>query len=123
MRVTGSNSPESVVAYMNRVREECDARNCHRILIDEKLDGPRLDLMEIFALVTGGSSEALGFFDAIAYVDAQQDFEAVKFAETVAVNRGIPVAVFTSVEDAESWLLNGPGNDTGAEVSAPGPQE
>lgn len=28
------------------------------------------------------------------------------FAETVAVNRSLPVAVFATVADAEKWLLN-----------------
>ena len=32
----------------------------------------------------------------------------VKFVETVAVNRGIPVAVFGSVEDAENWICRHP---------------
>jgi len=123
VRVTGPNSPETVVGYMKRVRKECDERNCRRILIDENLDGPRLDLMEIFALVAGGSQEALGFFDAIAYVDEKQDMESVRFAETVAVNRGIPAAVFASVEDAEDWLINGRGNDSGADNCSPATQE
>jgi hypothetical protein len=30
----------------------------------------------------------------------------MKFAETVAVNRGLPVTVFSSVNDAEKWLLS-----------------
>jgi hypothetical protein len=29
----------------------------------------------------------------------------MKFAETVAANRGIPVKVFSSVTDAEKWLV------------------
>ncbi len=29
----------------------------------------------------------------------------MKFAETVAVNRGLPVRLFSSVNDAEKWLL------------------
>ena len=123
VHVTGPNSPENVVAYMHRVREECAKRDCHRILIEENLDGPRLHMMEMFALVTGGTPEALGFFDAIAYVDVQQDFEAIKFAETVAVNRGIPVAVFGSVEDAENWISKRPKEGIGAHISAPDSRE
>jgi hypothetical protein len=30
----------------------------------------------------------------------------MKFAETVAVNRMLSVAVFSTVADAEKWLLN-----------------
>jgi hypothetical protein len=29
----------------------------------------------------------------------------MKFAETVAVNRGLPVKVFSTVSDAEKWLV------------------
>jgi hypothetical protein len=30
----------------------------------------------------------------------------MRFAETVAVNRGMPVRVFVSVAEAEKWLLS-----------------
>jgi hypothetical protein len=30
----------------------------------------------------------------------------MQFAETVAVNRGLPVVVFSTVADAEKWLLS-----------------
>ena len=45
VHVTGSNSADSVVGYMARVREECSKRVCHRVLIDEDLEGPRLDII------------------------------------------------------------------------------
>jgi hypothetical protein len=102
--VTGPNTAETVISYMDEIREACEANDCHRVLIEEKLEGPRFDEMEIFSLISDGASDALGFFEAIAYIDEQQDFEVVKFAETVAVNRGIPIAVFSSVADAENWL-------------------
>ena len=116
VRVTGENSAETVVGYMMAVRDECERHDCCRVLIEENLEGPRFDEMEIFALITSGHSEALGFFDAIAYVDAQQDFAKVKFAETVAVNRGIPVAVFDTVEEAANWLQHRGENATGEDI-------
>ena len=67
------------------------------------LEGPRLDVMEVFSLVSEGSMKALGKFDAIAYVDEQMGSMA-EFAETVAVNRGMPIAVFDTVEEAKEWL-------------------
>jgi hypothetical protein len=30
----------------------------------------------------------------------------MKFAETVAINRALPLMVFSSVGDAEKWLLD-----------------
>lgn len=113
--VTGPNTAETVFGYMAEIREACEAHDCRRVLIEEQLEGPRFDEMEIFSLISEGASDALGVFDAIAYIDEKQDFEIVKFAETVAVNRGIPVAVFTSVADAENWLRHlredAPGQD------------
>ena len=47
---------------------------------------------------------ALGIFQAIAYVDPRMG-DMAKFAETVAVNRGLPVKSFSSIVDAEHWLL------------------
>ena len=58
----------------------------------------------ISAPLSFAADERLGIFEAIAYIDEQQDFDVVKFAETVAVNRGIPIAVFSTVEDAQNWL-------------------
>ena len=114
--ITGPNSAESVLSYMGRIQEACNETQCFRVLIDEQLEGPRFDEMQIFALIQDGSSDALGFFEAVAYVDEKQDFERTKFAETVAVNRGIPVAVFTSVDDAGRWLANGDEEPTGKDI-------
>lgn len=101
---TGDNTADSVLGYMNDIKNECERTDCYRVLVEENLTGPRLDEMQIFSLIDKGSSDALGFFEVLAYVDQQQHFEVVKFAETVAVNRGIPVAAFNSIEEAEYWL-------------------
>ena len=121
--ITGTNDAETVLRYMNDIKARCTAEDCFRVLIDERLTGPRLDEMQIFDLLSRGSPEALGFFEALAYVDSQQDFEVVKFAETVAVNRGIPIAVFTSTRDAENWLRHRAADQTGQDIfseSGPG---
>ena len=102
--VTGTNSPETVMGYMTEIQKHCEQHDCYRILIEENLEGPRFDEFDVFALISTNTPEARGVFEAIAYVDAQQDFDIVKFAETVAVNRGIPVAVFDNVDKADSWL-------------------
>ena len=101
---------------MFAVRDECERQGCFQVLIEENLEGPRFDVMEIFALINSGSSDALGIFEALAYVDAQQDFAKVKFAETVAVNRGIPVAVFDTVEEAANWLQHRGEDATGEDI-------
>lgn len=102
--VTGRNSVESVEGYLADIRRECTLRGCHRVLIEERLEGPRLDVKDVFRIAAGGSTRAVGMFEAIAYVDANAHGDLMKFAETVAVNRSLPVKVFASVADAETWL-------------------
>ena len=104
--VTGLNLKENVVGYFTEVRSECISRNCFRVLIEERLDGPRFNTMEVFELVDRGSLESIGAFQAIAYVDLHAIGTSMEFAETVARNRGIPIRVFSTVSDAEKWLLS-----------------
>jgi hypothetical protein len=115
-RVTGTNDRETVFDYMNAIKARCTDEKCFSVLIEENLDGPRFDEMQIYSLISDGGPDALGFFDALAYVDEQQDFEVVKFAETVAVNRGIPIAAFASVADAKNWLRHRSDGDSGLDI-------
>ena len=101
--VNGRNTRENVLASLAEITLECDRRQCHRILVEERLEGPRLQTLDVFAIASEGSLQALGKFEAIAYVDVYAG-ELMEFAEDVAVNRGIPVAVFGNVEDAERWI-------------------
>ena len=110
-RVTGTNSRQAVVQYMEEVLAECLRSDCFRLLIHETLEGPRLDVLEIFSLVSQGSMKLLGQFEAIAYVDEQMGSMA-DFAETVAINRGLPIAFFGTVNEATEWLSrHGPGSN------------
>lgn len=104
--VTGRNSKENVMRYLEETLRECTARSCFRVLIEERLDGPRLGTLDVFQIVSEASSKAEGILKAIAYVDVNAESNMMQFAETVAVNRGVPVVVFSTVADAEKWLLN-----------------
>ena len=102
--VTGRNTKDNVMLYMAEVMEACTARACPRVLIEERLEGPRLGTMDVFTMVTAGSKRFHGVLEAMAYVDLNADVGVMRFAEDVAVNRGIPVRVFRTVEGAEKWL-------------------
>jgi hypothetical protein len=104
--VTGVNSKKNVVRYLEEVQRECIARGYARVLIEERLTGPRLDTLSVFQIAARGSINIEHQFDAIAYVDANAAGDLMEFAETVAVNRELPVAVFRSVQDARDWLLS-----------------
>lgn len=113
--VTGQNSRENVVGYMEQVLRECTLRQCFRVLIEERLEGPRLGTMQVFGMVSKGAERFLGVLKAMAYVDLNADAEMMRFAETVAVNRAIPVKVFPTVAAAERWI-------TARSATAAGPE-
>ena len=120
--VTGMNSKENVARYLEEIQRECVVRGCFRVLIEERLEGPRLGMMDVFQIVTEGIGRARGNVHAIAYVDVNAEGDLMKFAETVAVNRFLSVKVFSSVSDAEDWLLGkdrGGTKDTAADAHTP----
>jgi hypothetical protein len=104
--VTGQNSRENVARYLEEVLRECIACSCLRVLIEERLEGPRLQTIDVFGIASEGPKKAHGMLKAIAYVDVNAEGNLMRFAQTVAVNRGLPVAVFPTVADAEKWLLS-----------------
>ena len=110
--VTGENSVDNVRSYLKQIRLECQSRGCLTVLIEERLEGPRLGIVDVYRIAAEGSVQALGQLHTIAYVDANAEGDLMKFAEDVAVNRAMRVAVFSSVESAERWLRDLPVRDT-----------
>ncbi len=102
--VTGPNTKETVELYVNEVIRECLALKYARVLIEERLEGPRLNALDVFSIVEEGSSRFYGKLKAIAYVDLNAEGSLMQFAENVAVNRAFPLKVLETVEDAEQWL-------------------
>lgn len=102
--VTGRNTVANVAAYLQELARECEARNCFRVLIEEHLAGPRLETWDVYQIVSEGSARNLARFEAVAYVDVNAEDDLMKFAETVASNRGLPMTVFATVPEAENWL-------------------
>lgn len=102
--ITGTNSKENVVSYLSELLQECMARGTDQLLIEERLDGPRVSVADVFQIASKSSGPARGHFKKIAYIDVNAVGDLMKFAETVAVNRGLPVKVFASVLEADKWL-------------------
>lgn len=106
--ITGENSAENVRNYLQQVQRECELRQCPRVLIEERLEGPRLGIVDVYRIVSEKIVRALGQVEVIAYVDVNAEGDLMKFAEDLASNRIMPVAVFASVADAELWLQHLP---------------
>jgi len=102
-RVTGEDSSDTVLRYMEDILRECEKTGCPRVLIHECLEGPRLSFLELFDLLSEGSRRAIGKFRAVALVDEKMG-DTAEFAEDVAVNRGLPMRVFDDVETASQWI-------------------
>ena len=104
--VTGENSVETISSYLAEVLDWCEQHDCPNVLIVENLSGPSLCTSSIYELVSQKTSRAAKVIDRLAYVDINpvHDPEANKFAEDVAVNRGIFVRIFATVQEAEAWL-------------------
>lgn len=104
--VTGKNSMENVAAYLQEIARECEAHNCFRVMIEEHLVGRRLETWDVYQLVSEGSARNLGKFHAVAYFDVNAEGGLMKFAETIASNRGLPMTVFATVPGAENRLTS-----------------
>lgn len=105
VRVRGDNDPATVRRYLKDVAAAGARENCPNVLIEECLEGARLGMGEIFAIVSEQSAAFRPTMRLVAYVDVNATGPSnMKFAENVAVNRGVTVSVFGTVAGAETWI-------------------
>ena len=71
------------------------------MLIEENLTGRRLETWDVYQVASDSSARAR-HLRAVAFVDVNASGDLMKFAETVANNRGAPINVFATVAEAES---------------------
>jgi hypothetical protein len=103
--VTGEkDSLEISVAYWTDVFTEMRIRNYNKVLVTEDFKDV-VTAMDMYMLIE--EIQKLGLTDLqIAFVDKElSQYDLNKFAETVAVNRGIYGKIFNSEREAERWLL------------------
>lgn len=86
------------------IAAEYKTKRYERILVVENCSEV-LSTADVFQLAS--EIPSMGFAGGrSAYVDANlANSEIVEFGETVAINRGMNCAVFSTVEDAEKWLM------------------
>ncbi len=105
--VTGTCTKENVQGFLEDVLRKCLELGNKRVFIEERLEGPRLETDQVYQIASSISPRALAgdVFEAIAFVDVYaENILNTKFAESLAVSRGLPLKVFFSVTDAENWL-------------------
>ena len=102
--VVGPRTPENARRFLKEVYDACVARGCTAVLLEMGFTGPSLDTLSIFRIISQSTQEATKLL-RIAYVQASvTDPAKPRFAETVAVNRGVNVRLFPDVASAAHWL-------------------
>jgi hypothetical protein len=103
--VTGDNTPEDVQQYLAKVQATCVQHNCPYVLIEENLQGPSLQTLELFQVIAKAAQPSPAV-RCVAYIDVNPEHDAnrMKFAEAVASNRGMMVKIFADLPEAEEWL-------------------
>jgi hypothetical protein len=104
--VTGQNTEETNRGYLEEMLHRCEAQGCGSVLIEERLEGQRLTMTQIFEIASRMTLKALGKVRVVAFVDVNAENQGnTRFGENIAVNRGLNVGVFLTVAAAEAWLL------------------
>jgi hypothetical protein len=104
--ITGDNTPETLAAYLRDVYAACQRTGCPLALIEEDLVGPSLTIIDVFEVIAERAAGVSPVVQTVAFVDRNPNHNARvnKFGETVAVNRGVHVRVFTDIAQAEQWI-------------------
>lgn len=108
--VTGTHNADNALRFLTEAFAACAKTGRSALLLEFNLSGKSLDSSSIFDVVSKRTNLAVKL-RKIAYVDnSERDPEKVKFAETVARNRGVNVRLFKELDSAKTWLTEGPGN-------------
>ena len=101
---SGANTAENVLRFLREAYEACQKRQASSVLLEMKFEGPALDTGSIYSVIAQRSGDGKQM-RKIAYVaQPDRDVSKSKFAETVAINRGVNVRLFANVDAAKKWL-------------------
>lgn len=102
---TGEITVAEIDQARPRILELATAGGAMKILVDVRGTTNKLSTIEYFS-ITERTAKADLPRPRAAFVCRPDQFGDVSFIETVAVNRGLPLKVFLSQEEALHWLLH-----------------
>jgi hypothetical protein len=106
LKATGKDiNTEQIIEYGMAILGIALANRCYKILLDETDLQYSLGTFETFKSATY-ISENIPHNVRIAIVCRPENYDSANFRETVAVNRGLTIKVFTMYKNAENWLLD-----------------
>jgi len=108
IRVTGENTPETLRAYLRDIYEACAREHIPDVLIEESLEGPPLEPVDVYRIITESSAQTSPVIHKIAYVDInlEHPLPNIRLGERVARDRGVNVRAFSTFAAAMEWLSN-----------------
>jgi hypothetical protein len=93
------------LGFWKEVAIYCKENGFTKVLVEEDFDTDN-SMIDTYEIMTQGQKMGLAGVK-IAFVDCHpEQMNTNLFAETVARNRGISGKVFSSVKEAEEWLLS-----------------
>jgi len=103
--VTGDSTAENALRFLRESYEACVERGIASVLLEMNLQGPgSIDTGSVYSVISQRSDTGKQLHK-IAYVDrSSHGASKARFAETVAVNRGVNVRLFPSLSEAKRWL-------------------
>ena len=108
--VTGAHNAENALRFLTEAFAACAKTGRTALLLEFNLSGRSLESSSIFDVVSKRTAQALKLRKIAYYDNSERDPEKVKFAETVARNRGVNVRLFNDLDAAKGWLSEGARN-------------
>jgi hypothetical protein len=103
----GERTADNARRFLEEAYAACMARGLDTLLLEVRFSGPSLGFGSIFGVISERSMDGTAL-KRIAYVDSTSDDPAhARFAEMVAMNRGVNVRLFRDVESARAWVKRG----------------
>jgi len=88
---------------VTQISQEAEKRGISKVLMDEDFPN-QVSTMEMYDICET-LVQLFGRCKKVAHVDRNPgDLDLNQFGETIAVNRGLEIRAFATVEDAEKWL-------------------
>ncbi len=102
--VVGERTAENARRFLEDAYRACVERERSSVLLEMRLSGPEIDAASIFDVISQRAADGAKL-RRVAYVDPMtRSIPQARFAETVAINRGVNVRLFPDVETAAQWL-------------------
>lgn len=97
------NELDEVKKYGESLIKLCKKNNLNKVISDERNLKYNLSQIELYSLASY-YRELLDTVIKSAIVCREVEFENTRFWETVSVNRGLNVKVFTDLKKAQKWI-------------------